>query len=52
MSTKHEGLSAAYRAFREFYNRNGSPCEDRKRLIKRNFSLRRLNKLLDLGAKL
>ncbi len=51
MSTEHEGLKAAYSKARKFYYRDGGSPEDRKKLVKRNRKLKRLNALLDLGAK-
>lgn len=41
---KHEGLRAAYEARREV-------CEELQKRAKKNCKFRRLNKLLDLGAK-
>lgn len=41
---KHEGLRAAYEARREV-------CEELRKRAKKNCKFKRLNKLLDLGAK-
>ena len=51
-TTSHEGLKAAYSKSRKFYYRDGGSPEDRKKLVKRNLKLKRLNALLDLGVKL
>ena len=51
-TTKHEGLRAAYINYRNFYYSDKNRAESRKELIKKNCKFRRLNKLLDLGAKL
>ncbi len=48
----HEGLRAAYNARRVFYYHDVCTAEARKKLVKRNLKLKRLNKLLALGAKL
>lgn len=45
LMAKHEGLRAAYNARREV-------CEELKKRVKKNCKFRRLNRLLDLGAKL
>ena len=52
MSTKHEGLSAAYNRRRIFYYRDAHAAEKRIELVKKNCKLKRLNALLDLGVKL
>ena len=48
---KHEGLRAAYEARREIYNLDRNRAEELKKRVKKNCKFRRLNKLLDLGAK-
>ena len=47
----HEGLRAAYEARREIYNLDENRAEELKKRVKRNCKFKRLNKLLDLGAK-
>lgn len=51
MNTKHQGLSAAYRRVREFCTHDVRTAEKRIQLIKKNCKFKRLNALLDLGAK-
>lgn len=52
MSTEHEGLRAAYRDYRAFCYSDARASERRLRLIKKSSVIKRLNTILDLGAKL
>ena len=52
MSTKHEGLRAVYNARRGLYCSYKERAEMLKQIVKKNCKFKRLNKLLDLGAKL
>ena len=52
MSTEHEGLRAAYINYRNFYYSDAHASERRLKLIKKNSKYKRLNTILDLGAKL
>ena len=49
---KHEGLRAVYNARRELYYADKERGEMLKKIVKKNCKFKRLNKLLDLGAKL
>ena len=49
---KHEGLRAAYNARRELYCTDEERGEMLKKIVKKNSKFKRLNKLLDLGAKI
>ena len=48
----HEGLRATYNARRELYYIDKERGERLKQIVKKNCKFKRLNKLLDLGAKL
>ena len=48
---KHEGLRAVYEARRELYY-DKERGEMLKKIVKKNCKFKRLNKLLDLGAKI
>ena len=48
---KHEGLRAVYEARRELYY-DKERGEMLRKIVKKNCKFKRLNKLLDLGAKL
>lgn len=50
-TTKHEGLRAVYNARRELYYVDKERGEMLKKIVKKNCKFKRLNKLLDLGAK-
>ena len=49
---KHEGLRAAYNARHELYYIDKERGEMLRKIVKKNCKFKRLNKLLDLGAKL
>lgn len=51
-STQHEGLRAAYNRRRELYRIDKERGGMLKKIVKKNCKFKRLNKLLDLGAKL
>ena len=51
LMAKHEGLRAAYEARRDIYKLDENRAEELKKRVKKNCKFRRLNKLLDLGAK-
>ena len=48
----HEGLRAVYNARRELYCFDKERSEMLRKIVKKNCKFKRLNKLLDLGAKL
>ena len=48
----HEGLRAVYEARRELYCADKERGELLKKIVKKNCKFKRLNALLDLGAKL
>ena len=48
----HEGLRAAYNARRELYYIDKERGEMLRKIVKKHCKFKRLNKLLDLGAKL
>lgn len=52
MNTHHQGLRAAYNGRRVFYYRDAHAAERRMQLVKKNCKYKRLNALLDLGAKI
>ena len=52
LMSKHEGLRAAYNARRELYYIDKERGEMLRKIVKKNCKFKRLNKLLDLGAKL
>ena len=52
LMAKHEGLRAVYEARRELYCIDKERGEMLKKIVKKNCKFKRLNKLLDLGAKL
>ena len=51
LMAKHEGLRAVYNARRELYY-DKERGEMLRKIVKKNSKFKRLNKLLDLGAKL
>ena len=52
LMAKHEGLRAAYNTRRELYYADKERGEMLRKIVKKNSKFKRLNKLLDLGAKL
>ena len=52
MSTEHEGLRARYNAHRRIYGIYKERDEMLKQIVKKNSKYKRLNTILDLGAKL
>ena len=51
LMAKHEGLRAAYEARRDIYKLDENRAEELKKRVKKICKVKRLNKLLDLGAK-